>query len=710
MSQNTLPRNSAEKSGVFARLRDRQDSRKEKAMGLDQYLDMCRTDKSAYMLMFGRLLKAFGEPEYIDTAKDSLLGPAYENKVIRRYPAFKEFYGGEKDGGFDVVTQIAEHLEDAERGGAARKKIMMLKGPVSGGKSTLAEIIKRLAEKEPYYVLRAKHGPMAGKKSDANDSPLCLFNESDETISIMQEEYGIPARYFRARPSSWVQQRTEEYKLIKAQELNIDPEEVDADPSEIFDVVRVFPSMDAQRGIASVTAGTANNQDEGDFVGRTDINKLGLDPSYSESHPDVYNYRAAALIRGHQGIVELVEILKLENPKALTCMLTATEEGMFSGVNGIGRFPSDSLILAHLNDSEYARFSANADNAAFISRTNLITVPYTLRVSEERKILEKYLREGDYKDCKISPKTLDLLAEFSVLTRLKTPPGIDGNTKPDEAEALMAAKLRVYNGENLKETVPKSKTIFEYRAHARTQDGPKEGMTGIDRRIVFDSLSAAFNHNASRDGETTADPVHLIAVLKDSITHSDKIATEDLRKKYLALVEGYVKKEYLRYINKTIRAAALDTSAGYAQSKFEQYIDWARAWTKGKDYIDPDTQEPVPFEELHKKMQDEVEKPGDIRNHEKFRPALVNFALEYRLENNNHMPDWTSSQIFKDAMEKIVFSQLSDLAEITSFGKKKTAEAEEEHRGFVKRMMGEGRSAKMVQREVKWWKDNKHTL
>jgi serine protein kinase len=678
-------------SSIFTKIKADKQARKEVTLGLDEYLDLCREDRSAYMLIFGRLLKALGEPEIIDTAKDSVLGPIYENKVIKRFPALKDFFGGEKDGGYDVQTQIADHLEAAESGTAMRKKILMLKGPVSGGKSTLAEALKRLAEHEPYYVLRDK---TSGKMSPANDSPLCLFDDK-KYGKMIESEYGIPRRYLRAQPSTWVQKRIREYG--DANGLH----ESDVHYPDVFDVVRVFPSMEAQRGIASVTAGTANNQDEGDFVGSVDLNKLSQDESLSESDPDVYNYRAGALIRGHQGIVELVEILKLENPKALTCMLDATEEGMFSGIKGVGRFPCDSLILAHLNDSEFIRFKSNPDNVAFISRTNLIEVPYTLRVAEEKKILEKYLAESDYKNYKLAPKTIDLLAEFSVLTRLKPPP---------ENASTISAKMRVYDGQSLKNTDPKAKNLREYREAARKQGDPKEGMVGIDRRIIFDTLSEVFNHNSSRDGEKTADPVQLIAVLRDTITHSPKIGSDEIRANYLALVDGHVKTEYLRHIDRTIRAAALDGADGYAQSRFNQYIEWARAWSQGEDYIDPDTQDPVNVEELDTMMKEQIETPGKVSNPEKFRRSIVHYALEYMLQHDGQTPDWTSSQIFRDAMENVIFSQSKDLLEITAFGPKKTAEAAEDHQSFMKNMLNDGRTPKMVQREVRWWKENRHHL
>src|SRR5688500_6157850 len=99
--------------GIFAKMKADRQARKEVVMELDEYLDLCRKDKDAYMSIFGRLLKALGEPEIIDTAIDPVLGTNYENRVIIRFPALKDFHGGEMDGGRDIQTELGEHLMDA---------------------------------------------------------------------------------------------------------------------------------------------------------------------------------------------------------------------------------------------------------------------------------------------------------------------------------------------------------------------------------------------------------------------------------------------------------------------------------------------------------------------------------------------------------------------------------------------------------------------
>ena len=86
-------------------------------------------------------------------------------------------------------------------------------------------------------------------------------------------------------------------------------------------------------------------------------------------------------------------------------------------------------------------FRNNKNNEAFLDRIYLVKVPYTLRWGEERKIYEKLLRDSNLNEAPCAPKTLELLSKFSVLTRLKT-----------HENSNLFSKMRVYNGENLKDS------------------------------------------------------------------------------------------------------------------------------------------------------------------------------------------------------------------------------------------------------------------
>ena len=69
---------------------------KEEDLSLDEYLELCKTDPSAYANPAERLLMAIGTPEMIDTRHDPVLSRIFSNKVIQRYTVFQDFYGMEE--------------------------------------------------------------------------------------------------------------------------------------------------------------------------------------------------------------------------------------------------------------------------------------------------------------------------------------------------------------------------------------------------------------------------------------------------------------------------------------------------------------------------------------------------------------------------------------------------------------------------------------
>ena len=177
------------------------ESRRETEMPLEEYLRLCSRDPGTYASAAERLLRAIGEPEIVDTARDQRLGRIFGNRTIARYPAFSEFYGME-----ETIERIVGFLRHASQGLEERRQILYLLGPVGGGKSSLAERIKALMEKEPIYVLRA-----GNEVSPLFESPLGLF-ASEEMSAAVGEQYGIPPRAIRGPMSPWAAKRLEEFE------------------------------------------------------------------------------------------------------------------------------------------------------------------------------------------------------------------------------------------------------------------------------------------------------------------------------------------------------------------------------------------------------------------------------------------------------------------------------------------------------------------
>src|SRR6516165_2368993 len=147
-----------------------------------------------------RLLAAIGEPQIVDTAKDARLGRIFLNRTIRSYPAFSNFYGME-----ETIERIVSFFRHGAQGLEERKQILYLLGPVGGGKSSLAERLKSLMEKEPVYVLKA-----GDELSPVFESPLGLF-DPDTLGPMLEEKYGIPLRRLTGLMSPWCYKRLEAF-------------------------------------------------------------------------------------------------------------------------------------------------------------------------------------------------------------------------------------------------------------------------------------------------------------------------------------------------------------------------------------------------------------------------------------------------------------------------------------------------------------------
>ena len=177
----------------------RYEESKDEELSLQEFLELCKEDRSAYANAAERLLMAIGEPEMIDTAFDPRLSRIFSNRVISRYKTFEDFYGMEES-----IEQIVSYLRHAAQGLEERKQILYLLGPVGGGKSSLAET-KKFNAKTPIYVLTAN-----GERSPVNDHPFCLFDVNEDG-DLLEQEYGVPKRYLRAIMSPWIAKRLHEF-------------------------------------------------------------------------------------------------------------------------------------------------------------------------------------------------------------------------------------------------------------------------------------------------------------------------------------------------------------------------------------------------------------------------------------------------------------------------------------------------------------------
>ena len=635
---------------VFDLFSEVYDRDKQEDMSLQDYLMACRDDPMLYATAAERMIAAIGEPEVIDTSADSRLGRIFLNRTIKIYPAFKDFYGME-----DTIQRIVGYFQYAAQGLEERKQILYLLGPVGGGKSSLAERLKSLMEAYPIYVLKA-----GDEISPVLESPLGLF-DPEKFGDLLESKYGIAQRRLNGLISPWATKRLDEF---------------DGDISK-FTVTRLMPSRLRRIGIAKTEPGDENNQDISALVGKIDIRKL---EHYSQNDPDAYSF-SGGLNCTTQGMLEFVEMFKAPI-KVLHPLLTATQEGNYLGTESFGAFPFQGTVLAHSNEAEWEQFKNNKNNEAFLDRICVVKVPYCLRVHEEAKIYDKLLRESELGEASCAPEVLDTLSKFCVLTRLR-----------EHENSSIFSKMRIYDGENLKDTDPKAKSVQEYREVA----GVDEGMNGVSTRFAFKVLSETFNYDTE---EVAADPVHLMYILEQSVKREQ--FPKDTEERYLEFIKSELAPRYAEFIGHEIQKAYLESYSEYGQNLFDRYIAYADAWIEEQDYKDPDTGQVFDREILDAELS-KIEKPAGIANPKDFRNEVVKFSLRARANNNGKNPSWTSYEKIREVIEKRMFSQVEDLLPVISFGTKKDSQTDKQHTEFVHRMTSRGYTERQVRRLVEWY-------
>lgn len=506
-------------------------------------------------------------------------------------------------------------------------------------------------EDQPIYCL---------KGSPVFESPLGLF-DPEEDGQILKEDYGISARYIKTIMSPWAVKRLHEFN---------------GDISQ-FRVVKVYPSILNQIAISKTEPGDENNQDISSLVGKVDIRKL---EDFPQNDPDAYSF-SGGLCLSNQGLMEFVEMFKAPI-KVLHPLLTATQEGNFNSTEGLGAIPFEGTILAHSNESEWQTFKNNKNNEAFIDRVYIVKVPYCLRISEETHIYEKLLENSSLSQAPCAPDTLNMLAQFTILSRLK---------EPDNSNIY--SKMRIYDGENLKDTDPKAKSIQEYHDTA----GVNEGMNGLSTRFAFKILSKVFNFDTS---EVAANPVHLLYVLEQQIEQEQFQA--ELQDKYLAFIKEYLAPNYVEFIGKEIQTAYLESYSEYGQNIFDRYVTYADFWIQDQEFRDPDTGEILDRSSLNEELE-KIEKPAGISNPKDYRNEIVNFVLRARANNNGDNPAWNSYEKLRTVIEKKMFSNTEDLLPVISFNAKASKDDKKKHQDFVDRMTERGYTEKQVRLLSEWY-------
>ncbi|MFY4774058.1 PrkA family serine protein kinase [Metabacillus sp. RGM 3146] len=511
---------------------------------------------------------------------------------------------------------VEEYFHPAAKRLDVRKRILLLMGPVSGGKSTLVTMLKRGLEK---FTHTDKGAVYAIKGCPMHEDPLHLIPH--HLRDDFYKEYGIR---IEGNLSPLNMMRLEKEYGGRLEDVMIE---------------RVFFSEDKRTGIGTFSPSDPKSQDIADLTGSIDFSTIA---EYgSESDPRAYRFDGE-LNKANRGMMEFQEMLKCDE-KFLWHLLSLTQEGNFKA----GRFAlisADELIVAHTNETEYRSFISNKKNEALHSRIIVMPIPYNLRVSEEERIYQKMISESDVADVHIAPHTMKVAATFVILTRLK---------EAKRADIDLVKKMRLYDGESVEgyNTVDLEELKKEY------QD---EGMSGIDPRYVINRISSTI----IRKEIPSINALDVLRSLKEGLDQHPSISNED-RERYLNFI-SVARKEYDDIAKKEVQKAFVYSYEESAKTLMDNYLDNVEAYCNKNKLRDPLTGEEMnPDDKLMRSIEEQI---GISENAKKaFREEILIRISAYARKGKRF--DYNSHERLREAIQKKLFADLKDVVKITTSSK-----------------------------------------
>ncbi|RED63912.1 PrkA family serine protein kinase [Cohnella lupini] len=585
---------------IFSRISEyRAESEKLSWSGtFRDYIDLLRRDKTPAMTAHARVY-------------DMIVSHGVEERGgSKKYKFFNsEIFGLDQT----MEKLVEEYFHSAARRLDVRKRILLLMGPVSGGKSTIVTLLKKGLEQ---YSRTARGAVYAIKGCPMQEDPLHLI--PSELRPEVEQELGVRIEGDLC-PSCQMRLRTE---------FESDIEKV---PIE-----RVLISEKNRVGIGTFSPSDPKSQDIADLTGSIDFSTI---TEYgSESDPRAYRFDGE-LNKANRGLMEFQEMLKCDE-KFLWNLLSLTQEGNFKA----GRFAlisADELIVAHTNESEYKAFISNKKNEALQSRMIVMPVPYNLRVSEEEKIYTKLIGQSDMNHVHIAPHALRAAAIFSILTRLK-------ESKKQGMD--LVKKMRMYDGEEVE-------GYKEADLKEMQNEFAEEGMSGIDPRYVINRISSALiKHNLP-----CINALDVLRALKDGLDQHPSITREE-REKYLNFI-SVARKEYDNLAKKEIQKAFVYSFEESARTLFENYLDNIESYCNWAKIKDPLTGEEMdPDERLMRSIEEQI---GVSENAKKaFREEILIRISAYSRKGKKF--DYSMHDRLREAIEKKLFTDLKDIVKITT--------------------------------------------
>lgn len=610
--------------------RERRKSDKFEGTFLD-YLEILKNNPEVYKLAHERMHEIITREgvEVLDPEENIRIRKIYGNQVIKSYKFFKnDFFGIDK-----TLMKLVNYFYSASMKGEESRQVLYLVGPVGSGKSSLVESLKKALEtSESVYGL--KGCPM--REEPLHLIPKHLRKEFEEELGIKIEGDLCPVC---------------RYKLLH--EYNGEYEK--------FPVEKVDFSIRSRKGIGVVPPVDPNNQDTSVLIGSVDISKMDL---YSEDDPRIFALNGAFNV-GNRGLVEFIEVFK-NDVEYLHTIITATQEKSIPSPGKGSMIYFDGVILAHSNEAEWTKFKSDHTNEAILDRIVKIEVPYCMELNEEKKIYKKILGKSNF-DAHIAPHTIDIAAMFAILTRLQPSNKVD-----------LLTKLKIYNGEEIVEKgTTKKIDITELREEA----GLREGMSGISTRFIVKAIDNAL----SESKEGCINPLSVMESIIKSVKDLD--IADDERKKYLALLQDTIRKEYNKVLEKEITKAFIQSFREQAESLFNNYLDHAEAFVNKTKIKDKATGEQLePDEKFMRSIEEQI---GISDSSAKgFRSDVTSYM--FYLVRKGAKIDYTSYEPLKEAVEKKLTYSVREMSRIITKSRVRDKEQNQKYNAMVEEMKRNG--------------------
>jgi serine protein kinase len=498
-----------------------------------------------------------------------------------------------------------------------RKRILLLMGPVGGGKSTIVNMLKRGLEE---WTKTTEGAVYAIKDCPMHEEPLHLIPH--QLRSEIEKHYGI---YIEGDLCPQCR-----YSLEKTY----------GGRHEDVKVHRVAFSEKERVGIGTFSPSDPKSQDITELTGSIDLSTIG--EVGVESDPRAYRFDGELNI-ANRGLMEFVEMLKVDE-KFLYSLLTLSQEQSIK----TGRFAmiyADEVILSHTNENEYIAFAGNRKSEALQDRIILVKVPYNLRVSQEERIYDKLLHQSEVlRNVHLAPNTLRVAAMFAVMTRLE---------EPKRQNVDVVKKMKLYDGEDVEGY--KSKDVRELK-----DETVREGMDGISPRYIINRLSSAL----VRDGVTCINPIDALRAIKDGFEQHTGISG-DQRERYLNHI-SQARKEYDELAKIEVQRAFVYSFEEMARTMCNNYLDNVEAFCNKERIKDPITEEEMdPDEQLMRSIEEQIGISENAKN--TFRQEILIRISSYARKGKPF--EYNSHERLKEAIEKKIFADLKDVVKITTSAK-----------------------------------------